>query len=111
MFTKDDILILVEMLKNNHLKLGEEDDIAYIGYIIRHLNNSLSLPVGEESYAIEPALSKDYMFFNFITRELEWLSENEMASNEVLNVCEKLFETFMPSPDKYESEFIYKFIL
>lgn len=106
MFKKEEIEILASLLENNHLKLGEEDDIAYIGYILRHLKGSLNLSVSENQYALEPVLVKDYAFFTFINRELEWLTENEQCTIDVLNTCEKLFEIFMPEPDQFETNAI-----
>jgi hypothetical protein len=107
MFKSEEIQILIKMLENNHLKLGEEDDVAYIGYVIRHLKGSLLLEsITPGLYAIEPVLVKDQAFFGFLTRELEWLSENEQCNDDILNTCEKLFNTFMPNPDKFETNAI-----
>ncbi len=107
MFKSEELQILIKMLENNHLNLGEEDDVAYIGYIIRHLKGSLLLESNTPGYyAIEPVLVKDQTFFGFVTRELEWLSENEQCTNDILDACEKLFETFMPNPDVFKTNAI-----
>lgn len=111
MFTQRQLTILIEMLENNHLKLGEADDIAYIGYIIRHLKESLKLVFPGGEYSLDPTLAKDYTFFKFINMELEWLSNNEQCSQEIIDTCEILFETYMPNPDIFTTYAIQKEII
>lgn len=107
MFKSEELQILIEMLENNHLNLSEEDDIAYIGYIIRHLKASLQIEYFAGGYyPIEPVLSKDPAFFGFISRELEWLSENEQCNTNILNACDRLFDVFMPNQDEFKTESI-----